>query len=96
MTEINRKPRVRIGMYFLNKSSIGFLLSITLYWLFTSPVAAEISAQQHSSTATLSSRVIKDGIPQWNVQFMPNNMTAHMGTVAQIQVEITSELGVGI
>lgn len=53
-------------------------------------------SNQHFSTATLGTRILRDAQPQWHVNFIPYNMTAHMDTVAQIIVEITSKFVVEI
>lgn len=46
---------------------------------------------QQITTATLAPRFRIESQPQWRVEFKPKNLTAHMQTVEQIEVSITSK-----
>lgn len=71
-------------MNFLKCIVIGFL-SIVMACHATTPV------MQKFVTATTGTRIIQELKPQWHVEFIPKNATAHMDTELQIEVIITSK-----
>lgn len=65
-------------------------LKAVVIWLLS--VRHGISSPlQQLTTATMGTRFRRESEPQWHVEFIPNNITAHMNTLEQIQVRITSK-----
>ena len=62
---------------------IGFL-SIVMVCHAITPVMEKFV------TATTGTRIIRETKPQWHVEFIPKNATAHMDTELQIEVNIAS------
>ena len=79
-----KKENCFVKMNFLKCIVIGFL-SIVMACHATTPV------MQKFVTATTGTRIIQELKPQWHVEFIPKNATAHMDTELQIEVIITSK-----
>lgn len=68
-----------------------FLNAILLWLLCITSSHAISQGMQQVATATTGTRIIYDTQPQWNVKFIPANLTAHMDTVTLIVVELSSK-----